>query len=486
MNTTNSFTLPAELSSIWSLIKIISFTKNVTICMVQNVETKLDLILKIYASPVFSKRKYDDLSHITDSHFILPKEHFHIHHKEYVFYPVKESLKELLYDTGISFHNLLSLGTHIIDAVLILRDAGIYEADISPCNIYQNSKGMFCLGDINLEKCTILGTHPYIAPEYTKQLTDGHSFETAMQYSICSLLYSICKLQKDFLFDDMQDILSKGMSKNPSDRFSSLTELKRAFAVLASHDKFQKQSVLILHHENHPLFYTKTMPIPKNGYSFVHYLICVLLMLSIILFIFSLYRYRTIYMTPTNSNDYIAVLDTSTPSTDCVLATDSALNSEKEPVTENADITEIDFQDQKSNSFSDSMANAIKKLSDPSEITCIYAGNNYFTNLNGISGFNNLHEIYLNHNRIVDLSEISECGKLTTLILSYNDIRDLTPLISLTALNHLDISSNKNIEDISVLYNLVNLKTLNVSNTNVSQKEYRQLLKKLPACQIIY
>lgn len=486
MNSTKSFTLPTEISAIWNLTKIISFTKDITICMVQNTDTKLDYILKIYESHIFSKRKLETLSNITDSHFLLPKEHFHIHRKEYVLYPVKESLKEILYDTGLSFHDLLCLGTHMIDAVLILCDAGIYEADISPCNIYRNSKGIFCLGDINLEKCTILGTHPYVAPEYTRQLTDKRAFEAAMQYSICSLLYSICKLQKDFLFDEMQDILSKGMSKNPADRFSSLSELKRAFAGLASHDKVQKQSILILQRKNHPLFYTKTMPIPKSGYSFAHYLISILLMLSIILFIFSLHRYRTIYMTAAKSNDYIAVLDTSIPSTEPVVVTNSAIASEKNHITDNTAITEIDLQDQKNNSFSDAIDNAIKNLSDPSDITCIYAGNNYFKDLDNISFFSNLQELYLNHNRLTDLSSLSGCNELKTLVLSYNDIRDLSPLSSLTALKHLDISSNKNIKDISVLYLFTQLDTLNISNTNVSQKEYRQLLKKLPACQIIY
>ena len=486
MNTTKSFTLPTEISTIWSLTKIISFTKNVTICMVQNTNTKLDYILKIYESHVFSKKKMASLSNITDSHFLLPKEHTHICHKEYIFYPVKESLKEILYDTGLSFHDLLCLGTHMINAVLILCDAGIYEADISPCNIYRNSKGMFCLGDINLEKCTILGTQPYVAPEYTRPLTDGHSFEAAMQYSICSLLYSVCKLQKDFLFDEMLDILSKGIAKNPSDRFSSLTELKHAFTALASHDKAQKQSVLILHRENHPLFYTKTIPIPKNTFPFIHYVVSILLMLSIIIFIFSLHRYRTIYMTTAKSNDYIAVLDTSIPSSDSTAVTNSAIASAEALISENDAITEINLQNQKENSFSDTIENTIKNLSDPSDITCIYAGNNYFKNLNHISFFDNLQELYLNHNKLIDLSEISGCDKLTTLVLSYNDIRDLSPLISLKALDHLDLSSNKNIKDISVLYSFTQLSTLNISNTNVSKKEYRQLLKRLPACQIIY
>ena len=374
----------------------------------------------------------------------------------------------------------------MIDAISILCDTGIYEADISPCNIYRNSRGIFCLGDINLEKCTVLGTHPYVAPEYTHPLTDEHAFKAAMQYSICSLLYSICKLQKDFLFDEMQDILSRGMAKNPSDRFASLTELKRALASLSSHEKTQQLSNLLLHRENHPLFYTKTIPVPKNGHSFIQYFVSIFLMLSIIFFIISLQRYHAVYMTAAKSNEYIAVLDTSNPTANPVTVTTGATISKETATLENTTFTEIDLQHQNNNSFSDTIENAIKKLSSPSDITCIYAGNNYFKNLDGISSFNNLQELYLNDNKLTDLSAVSDCNRLKTLVLSYNKIRDLSSLSSLTALEYLDISSNKNIKDISVLYQLTRLKTLNISNTNVSQKEYRQLIKKLPACQIIY
>lgn len=75
---------------------------------------------------------------------------------------------------------------------------------------------------------------------------------------------------------------------------------------------------------------------------------------------------------------------------------------------------------------------------------------------------------------------------MTILILSYNDIRDVSPISSLTFLKHLDLSSNMHLSGIDALDNLKHLNTLNISNTNVSQKEYRQLVKKLPACHIIY
>ena len=209
-------------------------------------------------------------------------------------------------------------------------------------------------------------------------------------------------------------------------------------------------------------------------------------MLSIIFFIISLQRYHAVYMTAAKSNEYIAILDTSIPSGGPVTATTGAITSGENIMSENPAITEIDLQNQDYNFFSDAVDNTIKNISIPSDITCIYAGNNSFKNLDGISSFNNLQELYLNDNKLTDLSAVSDCNRLKTLVLSYNKIRDLSFLSSLTALEYLDISSHKNIKDISVLYRLTHLKTLNISSTNVSQKEYRQLIKKLPACQIIY
>lgn len=506
MNITKTFSLPSELADQWSLTEIISFNGTSTICKVQNIATKIDHILKIYSTHSFSQRKYSDLSKLSDSHFILPKEHIHLHRKDYIFYPMEESLKDIIYNSGLSLREILCLGIHMIEAISLLTDTGIYEADISPCNIYRNSKGIFCLGDINLEKCDILGTHPYVAPEYTEKTSDSRAFDLAMQYSVCSLLHSVCKLQKDFLFDELNDILRKGMEQDPKDRFSSLMELKRSFTTLFSHEKISSKNILILHRRDHPLFYTKTLPVPKSGYTGAHYIACILLMVSILFFIFSLHRYNTIGTTSAKSNDYITVLSTAIPA-DTNMPTitgahssepvdlsrssldpdnsgpvDSSLSSPDPVNTPKTQEIEIDLQNKNYYSFS----RAVKGIKTPSHIMCLYAGNNHFKDLDNISSLVDLRELYMNNNQLTDISDISKCADMTILILSYNDIRDVSPISSLTSLEHLDLSSNMHLSGIDALDNLNHLNTLNISNTNVSQKEYRQLVKKLPACHIIY
>ena len=120
MNHKTTFPLPEELSSVWNISNIIYFNNKSMICQVQNTKTKLDFILKIYNDDTFSKRKYHNLSKLSDKYFILPKESVHLHHKRYLFYPVAESLKDILYQDGLSFHDILCLGIHMVDAVFFL------------------------------------------------------------------------------------------------------------------------------------------------------------------------------------------------------------------------------------------------------------------------------------------------------------------------------------------------------------------------------
>lgn len=479
MNHKTTFSLPKELSSSWNLFHIIYFNNKTVICQVQNTSTKLDYILKIYSDNTFSKRKYHSLSKLPDKHFILPKDFIHLHHKRYLFYPVAESLKDILYQDGLSFHDILCLGIHMIDAISALCDQGILEADISPNNIYRNQKGVFCLGDINLENCTILGTPPFIAPEYHSKAPDLKAFQAAMQFSVCSLLHALCRLQKDFFIEDMQNILSKGMSESPQDRYASLEALKHALSTLSSSELNHGISRLLLHRENHPLFHTKTLPVPKSEHSILSYFIGISFMVSVILFIFCLHRYNTFVVSTAKADNYISIVETSPQSSDNFYAKQPR---KTEAILTTPGISELNLQDQNHDSFTQAVTN----ISSPSAILCIYAGNNLFRDLKGIEKFSQLEEFYGNNDHIMDISNINRCTNLKTLILSYNSIEDISAVSGLTNLEHLDLSSNKKLTDIKPLYRLRSLKVLNISDTNVSQKEYRQLIKKLPACQIIY
>ncbi|MCI7062222.1 MAG: hypothetical protein MR965_08490, partial [Lachnospiraceae bacterium] len=68
----------------------------------------------------------------------------------------------------------------------------------------------------------------------------------------------------------------------------------------------------------------------------------------------------------------------------------------------------------------------------------------------------------------------------------YNKISDISALKELPLLEYLDISSNPDINKIDILSDLASLKFLNISNTNITKKQYRQLKNKLPDCDIIY
>ena len=150
MNKNETFLFPKELSNTWHVTDIIYFSKDYTVCRVQNINSRLDYIMKVYSSRCFSKRKFEAVSNLTDRYFITPKTRLSIRHTEYIFFPAVETLKDILYHSGMSFHDILCLGINLIEAVQILSRNGIYEADISPNNIYRNAKGSFCLGDLPL------------------------------------------------------------------------------------------------------------------------------------------------------------------------------------------------------------------------------------------------------------------------------------------------------------------------------------------------
>ena len=571
MNKIEAFTFPKELANTWQVTDIIYFSKDHTICRVQNINTRLDYIMKVYSSRSFSKRKFEEVSNLTDRYFITPKTRLSIRRTEYIFFPAVETLKDILYHSGMSFHDILCLGINLIEAVQLLSRNGIYEADISPNNIYRNAKGNFCLGDLPLDKSPILGTPPFIAPEcvnnapaplfsafskfntasspgtFTSTLSPGsypsgapasrslstaassadtftpgsffahfrqqdtrqQIFETAMQYSICSLLHALCKLQKNFYFEEMQNILARGTNDSPTDRYVSLDELKHVFATLSSHEIPPNESLLLLHRKNHPLFHTKTLPVPKSGHSITNCAVFILLMASVICFIMVAHRYH-IYTASIPTNHISAAQRfTATPSS-CAAVTAGKLSSDKGMATsDNSSIqtavpddsfsvqagttassapsfeqvtVEVDIQNQNLYSFS----TAVRNIDNAADISCLYAGNNHFTSLDNITDLPHLQELYVNENQITDITGIDTCPFLTTAVLSCNDIRDISALSNLTCLEYLDLSGNRHLSQLEALYDLDKLQILNISNTNVSQKQYRQLCKKLSACNIIY
>lgn len=87
-------------------------------------------------------------------------------------------------------------------------------------------------------------------------------------------------------------------------------------------------------------------------------------------------------------------------------------------------------------------------------------GTSDFSDLNRMT---NLTHLKLNGNKLESIYMLSNLSNLIYLNLSYNNIADLSVLEELKDLNYLDISHNIDIEDISVIQSLPNLKTIILS-----------------------
>lgn len=486
----DKITLPKALSKDWLIKQIIFFNQTHTVCLLTDYREEKSCILKIFSSGTLSRRKLHRLSHISDKYLLLPQKHIHTSDADYILYPRQESLKELIFHTGMSFQEILSLGIHLTYAVEELSRAGCYEADISPCNIYHQSTGFFCLGDLCIEKRKQLGTPPYLAPETQtvnrkKPLLKKEKkkrFEQEAQYSICLLLESLCKLQESFYFQEIQQVLQIGTQEVPEKRYHSLQELRSILKDILKKYSQQPYQLLVLHEENHPVFTVKTLPLEKEALLSPILLIRCLTALAALLLIFSL---KNMPMSKTTSKENPDLIGSSIPSenpapvenptpTESAVSTPAAISESEK--------TELDIQKKGLYSFS----TVIKMSESPSDILCLYAGGNLFCNLQSISKFPQLKELYVDDNRLNDISELSKCSNLEILVLSYNDIQSVSAITKLTKLRHLDLSSNQNFDNIKSLQKMKTLDTLNISNTNISVKQYRQLCKKLPDCLIIY
>ena len=90
-----------------------------------------------------------------------------------------------------------------------------------------------------------------------------------------------------------------------------------------------------------------------------------------------------------------------------------------------------------------------------------------FTDCSPLKGLTALNTLDISSNKISDCSPLKGLTALNTLDISYNQISDCSPLKGLTALNTLDIYNNQ-ISDCSPLKGLTALNTLNISYNQIS------------------
>jgi formylglycine-generating enzyme required for sulfatase activity/ElaB/YqjD/DUF883 family membrane-anchored ribosome-binding protein len=158
----------------------------------------------------------------------------------------------------------------LIDGIQTMHDARIVHRDIKPQNILLDKSGRFYLADFGLarddrlETLTmsehVLGTPHYMSPEQARALKYRIDHRTDI-YSISVVLYELLCLRRAFDGDSQEEVLSKigsqepralrrvspivardleiicakGMSKRPSQRYSSAKELAEDLRSFAHH-----------------------------------------------------------------------------------------------------------------------------------------------------------------------------------------------------------------------------------------------------------
>lgn len=506
----NNKKLPRIITKQWKISKCLSIKSNSETYLLQETAKKENNILKTFHRRNFSKKKYKKVSCMADRYLLLPTKHYYVSGTHYLFYPERTTLKEILFQHGISLHELLSLGIDLTYAIEYLSEHHMFEADVSPNNIYLAEEGNFCLGDINLSSKPTRGTPGYIAPELFNEkfsISSKNRFDKAMQFSICKIIDSILQEgRKSPHENEISLLLDKGMQTMPQCRFSSILELREAL---------QKQRELLqndncyelfqIHEQNHILFRTETLPADSKQTSLLYLLLWGGLVLSGCLFLTTLYRnLHSGVLSPEQKGIYLArISDTKKP-----FCTDAPSNSPSEPAaifptdiccpstkpsilsqTAQTNLpvhknktTELDIQKKGYVSLSPVLSLARY----PEEIQILYGGDNRITDISSITRFPNIREIYFNNNCIRELSGISSMEHLEILVLSYNQLTFLPDISKLPSLKILDISSNPNYKDINSLKKLNRLSTLNITGTGISRKQYRMLCKKLKGCRIIY
>ena len=96
-----------------------------------------------------------------------------------------------------------------------------------------------------------------------------------------------------------------------------------------------------------------------------------------------------------------------------------------------------------------------------------------------IGNLRNLKYLDLSSNWLNEINFLSKLTELSTLDLSYNEPATINPIKSLVNLKSINLSNTKNINDLSIIAYLVNLKSLGISNCNFPDLKIIENLKKL-------
>ena len=129
------------------------------------------------------------------------------------------------------------------------------------------------------------------------------------------------------------------------------------------------------------------------------------------------------------------------------------------PLSQMVNLTKLSIRYDENNNDNDSQFSDLSPLSGLTNLTYLDLTGNQIGDISALSGLTNLTKLDLSGNHIIDVSALSGLTKLTELILSGNQIYDISTLSGLTNLTKLDLSSN-HIIDVSALSGLTKLKEL--------------------------
>ncbi len=481
--------LPPQLEKNWHITNILNSSGYSSVYMINHngnsKETNNNsnkMVLKIINEELFNKSIYKKIQTINSPYIQTPLKIIKYKHNYYILNQYQVNLTELTSCEGIQISDILNIISDISCALTLLHSYKIIHMDCTPSNIYLNNNGSYCLGDfssaifLNSNKTSIITTPGYTPPEITQGkmpdiLSDIYIF-SCLLFTLCNNGYTPgCNNPggniKNNIPEELYNIILKGCSVNPSERFSSFSEINQALTSSEIHDKIYNCNYnLYITDVQHPLYYLKTSLVNNHAYkvhkknSWAHPGYIVLISATCIIFIFSVFSYFT--------------------------------KKKKQPpvitfpnIDNTAGIAEINELDISGTDIS-SLPNPHNASFSCSKLTILYADVNKIVNLDNVIYYTSLDELYLSDNQITGLSPLEMLSGLKILVLSYNNITDLSPVASLTSLNSLDLSGNYNLQNINTLCRLYNLKTLNLTNTNITKKEIGILSSSLPGCKIFY
>lgn len=482
--------LPPKLAKSWHITDILNTSSLYQVYIInQNISspdiTNTKRILKIVNEAGFCKKVYKKAASIKSPYIQIPLEIIPYKHNYYIITKYQLNLKTLICQTGIQAADILNMAVDISSSLKILHSNKILHLDCTPSNIYLNSDGSYCLGDFssaiffNSKNISVNTTPGYTPPEVKQGMMPGYLADI---YIFSRLLFTLfnngyttnCNNPygtiKDNIPKELYSVILKGCSDNPSGRFSSIDEINKILKSSEIQDKIANCNYnLHITDTKHELYYLKTsfrnsqtyktQKKPKTNY----YIYISLILITGTIFVFSVYNYmaKTQKLQP---------------------GTISQNTNDTNGISTTREIKEFDI----SRTNISSVPNPQDTGFSCSKLTILYASVNKIDDLNNIEYYTSLKELYLPDNQLTNLTPLETLCNLEILVLSYNNITDLSPVVSLKSLINLDLSGNFNLQNIKSLAELYNLKTLNLTNTNITKKEIEFLNSNLPGCDIFY